>query len=278
MKVESIKPHVGARIYVDKSSLCDPEVVASCLEMLEDRAVVVFPRIGLSDQEQLAFTNRLGMQGHGTRNFPGANLVAKDVFELSLRPENKSQAEYVKTSYFWHIDGVTSDDPWPKGTLLFARRIAPKGGQTEFANTFAAYDELPAEEKADIADLKALHTALAAMRWVLESPSDREKERLTTAFPAKAHPIVWTHGSGRKSLKIGISADHVIGMPVADGRALLARLLEWAAQREFTYRHDWEVGDLVVWNNHAVLHRAIPYDPDSGRAMRRTSFETAQAN
>jgi alpha-ketoglutarate-dependent taurine dioxygenase len=90
--------------------------------------------------------------------------------------------------------------------------------------------------------------------------------------PDQEHPIVWTHESGRKSLVIGTQADRVIGMPVPDGRALLVRLMEWAAQPDFTYRHEWQEGDLVIWDNPGALHRVIPYERSSGRLMHRTSI------
>ena len=82
---------------------------------------------------------------------------------------------------------------------------------------------------------------------------------------------MWTHKSGRKSLLIGYTADSVVGMSKAEGRALLIRLLEWAGQPAFSYRHYWSEGDLVVWDNCGALHRVIPYATDSGRMMNRTS-------
>jgi alpha-ketoglutarate-dependent taurine dioxygenase len=87
----------------------------------------------------------------------------------------------------------------------------------------------------------------------------------------KEHPLVWTHRSGRKSLVIGVSADRIVGRPLAEGRALLSRLLEWSVQPDFIYRHQWQEGDLVVCNNPGALHRVIPYEINSGRAMHRTT-------
>ena len=89
--------------------------------------------------------------------------------------------------------------------------------------------------------------------------------------------MVWTQGTNRKSLVLSITADRVVGMPVPEGRALLSRLIEWTVQREFRYRHEWEEGDLVVWNNHRTLHRVLPYDANSGRRMRRTSIQATRA-
>ncbi|RYH12778.1 MAG: TauD/TfdA family dioxygenase, partial [Alphaproteobacteria bacterium] len=83
---------------------------------------------------------------------------------------------------------------------------------------------------------------------------------------------VWTHRNGRKSLVLGTSADHVADMPLPHGRALLARLLDWTVQPDFRYRHEWQEGDLVIWNNTSALHRVVPYDGKSGRTMHRTTL------
>ena len=88
--------------------------------------------------------------------------------------------------------------------------------------------------------------------------------------PTKACPVVWTHRSGRKSLLLGATADYVIGMPVEESRALLARLRDWATQPQYVYRHEWQAGDLLIWDNTGTMHRALPYAADSGRLMHRT--------
>lgn len=117
-----------------------------------------------------------------------------------------------------------------------------------------------------------MHSVVAAVR---EVASPEELEPIKRGF-SQEHPLIWTHKSGRKSLLIGYTADYVVGMPKAHGRALLARLLEWTAQPIFTYRHHWQEGDLVVWDNCGTLHRVIPYAEDSGRTMHRTSVAGAE--
>jgi alpha-ketoglutarate-dependent taurine dioxygenase len=279
MNIELIKPHIGARIHVERPSLCDDEVVRGCLEILEDRGVLVFPGIGLGAQEHRAFTNALGTQGAATRAFVGAREVGDDLFVLSLDTESEAQTEYVKASFFWHLDGILSGRPDPKAILLSAQRVASKGGQTEFANTVAAYEQLPDAEKDAIAGLVVKHTAFTGLRWVMDSPGDSDRQRLesqVTVFEEE-QPLVWLHESGRKSLKLSITGESVVGMAAAEGRALLCRLMEWAAQPAFTYRHEWQVGDLVVWNNFGMLHRVIPYDVGSGRAMYRSSIQQARS-
>jgi alpha-ketoglutarate-dependent taurine dioxygenase len=274
MNVEPIQPHIGARIHVARDRLCDPEVVEGCLQALERHGVLVFPQIGLTDAEQAAFTHALGAGGQATRHFPGGAAVEGEVFEISLNTDLEARAAYVKVSFFWHMDGLLLDAPLPKAALLSARRVAPSGGQTEFASTFAAYEQLPEAEKAQVADLRAVHTPVAGLRQVLaEPPSEADLAPLGPGYGDREHPLVWTQASGRKSLIVSSTADRVLGLPIADGRALLARLLEWTAQPAFKYRHEWQEGDLLIWNNHGVVHRVLPYDAASGRTMRRTSIE-----
>jgi alpha-ketoglutarate-dependent taurine dioxygenase len=160
--------------------------------------------------------------------------------------------------------------------VLSGRRIAPRGGQTEFASTYLAYETLPAHEKAEMVGLRAEHSLLSSMRRVVDDPSEEDLKRWSQS-PVKEHPLIWNRRSGRKSLIIGCSADHVVGMPVPDGRALLARLVEWAAQPDFHYKHDWQEGDLVIWDNTGTLHRVRPYDRNSGRTMHRTSIAGDEA-
>jgi alpha-ketoglutarate-dependent taurine dioxygenase len=88
----------------------------------------------------------------------------------------------------------------------------------------------------------------------------------------KNHPLVWTHRSGRKSLVLGATTDHVVGMDPLESRAFLDGLVARATGPDRVYRHQWQVGDVVIWDNRGVLHRAAPYDPTSPRDMHRTTF------
>jgi alpha-ketoglutarate-dependent taurine dioxygenase len=276
IRVEELKPQFGSIVHADKSALLDADTVARCRELLEQRGVLVFPRISLTDTEQLAFTDRLGTRVNYTRSVPGGTAAEADVYKITLDPEINLQPEYVQGTFFWHMDGLNSDIPPPKATVLSGRRIAPRGGQTEFASTYLAYETLPANEKAEMVGLRAVHSLLSSMRRVVDDPSDEDLKRWSQS-PVKEHPLIWNRRSGRKSLIIGSSADHVAGMPVPDGRALLARLVEWAAQPDFHYKHDWQEGDLVIWDNTGTLHRVRPYDRNSGRTMHRTSIAGDEA-
>jgi alpha-ketoglutarate-dependent taurine dioxygenase len=116
-----------------------------------------------------------------------------------------------------------------------------------------------------------VHTIEASQRLFNPDPSD-EEVALWRRRPAKEHPLVWKHRSGRRSLVLGATTDHVVGMAPDDGRALLDDLLDRATTPDCVYKHTWQVGDVVIWDNRGVLHRAAPYDPASPRDMHRTTF------
>jgi len=273
MKTVDISPAIGTAVHVDKDALRDDDVARRCLELLDERGVLVFPRIGLNDAEQLAFTDKLGARVNFTSRVPGGNKSAQDVYTITLDPKVNTEPEYVLGTYFWHMDGLTSPIIPPKASVLSARTVAPKGGQTEFASSYAAYEALPEEDKKDLEGLRVVHSVTAAVRAVT-TPDALDPVRRNMSHE---HPLVWKRQSGRKTMLIGYTADSVVGMSQAEGRALLARLLEWTAQPAFTYRHHWQVGDLVIWDNTGALHRVVPYAVDSGRRMHRTSVAGVEA-
>jgi alpha-ketoglutarate-dependent taurine dioxygenase len=270
--VEPIKQHIGGIVRVDKDRLLDDATITAVRESLEDRNVLVFPRLQLTDAEQVAFTDRLGTRGSYTQKAPGNDASRKDVYTVTLDKKINTQPEYVLGTFFWHIDGVTIDQPLPRATLLTARKLAPSGGHTEFASTYAAYENLPAAEKQAIESLRVLHKLETSMQPVFEAMSEQDLARWRGMSSAMIHPLVWTHSSGRKSLVIGTHADRIVDQPIAHGRSLLVRLQEWAAQPAFSYRHEWSEGDLVIWDNWGVMHRVVPYDENSGRRMHRTTI------
>ncbi len=269
---EAVKPHIGSIVHVDRADMFTEEVGRRCREMLEQRTVLIFPRANLSDAEQLAFTDLLGARINITSRAVSDRPDEEPVYQVTLDRRINRQPEYVLGTFFWHMDGITVDMPPPKATLLSARHVAAVGGQTEFASTYAAYEFLPDEDKAALEGLRAVHSVAASLRPIADAIPEADRERVTSIGLIKDHPIVWKRESGRSSLVIGTTADHVEGMPIAHGRALLSRLVEWAVQPDFSYRHEWEEGDFVIWDNTGAMHRVIPYDADSGRMMHRTSI------
>ncbi|MGE3690089.1 MAG: TauD/TfdA dioxygenase family protein [Novosphingobium sp.] len=258
----NINPLIGTRIEADKQTLLSGERAAELRELLETRGVLVFKQLGLTDEEQRTFAGTIGTP---------TDQGERGLHKISLDENVVATAKYLKGTVLWHVDGW--NDPVPaRGTVLTAHVLSPTGGQTEFSNTYAAYEELADEMKARIAGLKVAHTMEGTQRGVHEVVTP-EMEADWATFHIHRHPLVWTHRSGRKSLLLGSGADWVEGMDRAESDALLAELKAWAAQRRFVYRHEWNVGDMIVWDNCGVLHRVEPYPADCGREMHRVTLE-----
>ena len=273
IRFEDLKPKIGSRVVWDnRDDIFTPEAGKAIRALVEERTVVVFPQLNLTDEEQLRLTDLIGERLNITSKATSQVPAQEDVYKVTLDKDVNKQPEYVLGTFFWHMDGITVDVPPPFASLLSARKVSAKGGQTEFASTYAAYAGLPEQEKRDLEGLKAVHSVKASIGPILDVISPEDYERVTTIGMIKQHPIVWTHTSGRKSMIIGTTADHVVDQSVPAGRALLIRLQEWAAQPDFTYRHYWQEGDFVIWDNTGAMHRVIPYDESSGRMMHRTSL------
>ena len=267
IKVEPIKPLLGAVVRCDKATMFEPGFADRIKEILADRGALVFPQLNFTDEEQLAFTDTLGDRLNFTNNVPGSDLSAKDVYTITLDKDVNNENEYVWGSMYWHQDGITSSIPPSPITLLSCKSKAEHGGQTEFSNTAAVFEALSPEEQAKLEKLRVVHTTAAAVREV------KSKDQLNPqrAGMEHEHPLVWTRPDGRKALIIGCHADYVVGMDKVAGRLIINRLLEWCSRPEFTIRHQWTVGDFAMWDNCTMLHRAVPYAEDSGRRMHRTS-------
>lgn len=272
LNVEVVKPAIGAIVHVDRANLLDKAVAQQCLQLIERHSVVVFPRANLDNDEQRVFTENLGASVSFTTNAPGGGQRGGG-YNITLDPKLNNEPEYVQGTFFWHLDGMPmANIAPPKASVLTCHRRSPTGGQTQFASTFAAYDALSDEDKAEYAQLSVVHSLVAGVREV--KAADELQPHMRSRRTER--PLVWTYPSGRKALLVGYTADEVVGMPRAEGRALLMRLLEWAVQPAFSYSHQWQDGDLVVWDNCGALHRVIPYAKDSGRLMHRTSVAGAE--
>jgi alpha-ketoglutarate-dependent taurine dioxygenase len=266
LTTEKLGPTVGAAVVdIDSERLLhDAALPEWILGALDTHGALVFRGLHVDDATQVAFSKRLGrVVLLGREENP-------EIFRVTLDPAKNPAAEYLRGTFDWHIDGCTDDVPI-MATLLSAHAVAESGGETEFASTYAAYDDLSDEEKERYRALRVVHTIEASQRLVNSDPSP-EEVAIWRSRPSKEHPLVWTHQSGRRSLVLGATASHVVGLDHDEGRALLADLLARSTTPERIYRHQWEVGDLVIWDNRGVLHRACPYDAASARDMHRTTL------
>jgi len=258
-----IAPLVGSRIGLGKQALLSGDYAGRLRELLERRGVLVLPRIGFTDEEQIAFTKTLGSFA--------PELFGEDVYKISLDTSVNARADYLKGSLYWHIDGTMNKVPI-LASILSAKVLSPTGGNTEFCNTYAAWSELPAQEQRKLEGLRVMHSAWTSLFYYDPEPS-LAKTRELMGLGEQELPLVWKHRSGRKSLVLGCTAHHVVGMSARESTELLVRLREWATQPRFTYSHKWTVGDTVMWDNTGTMHRATPYPPDCGRMLHRTKLQ-----
>jgi len=265
LKVEKLTPTVGAEILdVDVARIReDEELPAAVMEALEEHGILAFRGLNIDDETQVAFCRKLG----DVVSFP--SQPNPEIFVVSLDPEKNPLAEYLKATVYWHIDGTTDAVP-AKATLLSAKVLAAQGGETEFASTYAAYDDLSDEEKQRLAKLRVLHSQVGIQSLAHPDPTPEQLEEWRKK--SREHPLVWTHASGRKSLVIGQTVDYVVGMDEGEGRALLNELNERATAPDRVYTHVWSEGDTILWDNTGVVHRVQPYDPSSRREMHRTTL------
>jgi alpha-ketoglutarate-dependent 2,4-dichlorophenoxyacetate dioxygenase len=278
--IRQLHPHfVGEVSGVDLRRPLTPEQAREIEAGMDTYAVLVFHNQDISDQQQLAFALNFGER----ENARGGNIVKPQDSRLStglndvsnLGKDGKPLPRDHRAHLFnlgnclWHSD--SSFRPIPaKFSLLSARVVNPKGGNTEFADMRAAYDALDDDTKAEIEDLICEHSLMYSRGSLgFVDYTDEEKEM----FKPVLQRLVRTHPAhGRKSLYLSSHAGSVRGMSVPEGRLLLRDLTEHATQPQFVYVHRWTVHDLVMWDNRQTVHRVRRYDQSQPRDMRRATI------
>ena len=238
---------------------------------MDEYAVLVFRDQPFADDEQLQFATRFDGTLHSKT---GASVVKKSRFDNEaltdisnldeggqiLAADDRRRA-YSLGNRLWHTDASFQDPPG-RYSMLSARVVPPVAADTEFADMRAAYDTLEPGVQAKLEGLRA-HHSIAYSRQVLGFEfSAEEEEKLKGAL----HPVVIINPrTGRRSLYLASHASKIIDWPVPEGRLLLRDLIEHATQPGNVYRHSWRVGDLVIWDNRATMHRGRPFDDGTHR-------------
>ena len=280
MNTRQIGPCFAAEVEgLDLRKPLSSEQVAAIHAAMNAHAVLVFHEQHLDDAEQLAFSRSLGELEHAI----GTSLRAPDEYRLpttfadvsNLDQNHEVFARDDRRRLFgignrlWHSDSSFKAIP-AKYSILHARRIPSKGGNTEFADMRTAYEALDDETRAEIEELICEHSQIYSRQQLgFTDFTDEERAR----FAPVRQRLVRTHPStGRKSLYLSSHAGGIVGWPVPEARAFLRDLVEHATQREFVYVHRWRVGDLVMWDNRRTMHRARPFPVHEPRDMRRTTL------
>jgi len=269
---------------IDLGKPIDKNTQKAIEHAMDEYAVCVLPNQHLEDEQQIAFSRLYGpleaSPGIGRKsegNDPKRRLAHGEIFDISNLDQNggildaqDARSSFMRGNQLWHTDSSFRSES-ASWSMLHARVIPPAGGDTEFADTRAAYDALPDAMKRRLEGLVAEHS-LWHSRAKLGGYVPTEEER--KSYPSARHKVVRRHpGSGRDALYIASHASHIIGMPLEEGQALICELMEFATQPQFVYRHKWQVGDLVIWDNRCTMHRATPFEAtDHVRDMRRTTI------
>ena len=251
-----LSPAAGVEVLgADLSTPLTPGLKALILRALLDHHVVVVRDQTLSKAQQHALTLNFGeLEEHVGRHSDARYDVVHSVTNLD-RGGKPTEALDTRGNYFWHTDKSYHAVP-SFMTMLHAVELPPEGGDTQFANMALAYEALPAATRERIAGLSCIHSWEASR---LASGSRPASAAGVRERPPVEHPLVRTDpDTGRKSLYMGThAAGGIAGMPEDEGKALLAELLAHATRPEFVYTHRWRAGDLVMWDNRFLLHRAV---------------------
>lgn len=271
ISAENLTPLIGTQIEADTDALLSGSHASKIRELLSDRGVLVFPEAGLSDEQQTAFTATLGTPASENNGTLGPDGKPQSIYKVDAAQDDEQGIRRLRNNFLWHLDGSMHEVPI-LASILSAKCVAPVGGQTEWANSCAAFAALPPAEQAELESLRVVHA-----NWSLAARQNPEPSltefRQWRRGPAKSQPLVWKHASGRKSLVVGSTAAYVEGLEPVESQDLLIRLRDWVTQPQFVYRHEWKVGDMVMWDNTATLHRARPYELNCGRLMHRTMLK-----
>ena len=258
--VRPLTPHFGAQISGMDVAQDMPEALFRAVYRAFLRyQVLVFAPQELPPARQVAFGRRFGeLQIHVMNQYHADGHP--ELYRLSNLDEHgmPSGQHPDKGTLAWHTDGS-----WQRvtgqATILYGERMPEQGGETHFCDMYGAYERLDAAWKVRIAGLRAVHNLdFSRNRRHGDDPLTEAQRR---ARPPVDHPVVRTHAeTGRKCLYLGDHAQYIVGMPYDEGRALIEDLNARAVHPDLTYEHGWTPGELIVWDNRCVMHRATSYD------------------
>ena len=271
LEARRLSPVLGAEIAgVDLAAPVDDALFAAIYDALLAHQVLVFRDQSLSAEQQIAFSGGFGpVQIHVLDQY---RAERPEIFWISnLDDDGKPTGEHPDPgALVWHTDGSWHRVPG-KVTLLYGIEVPDRGGDTLFADAYAAYDALDAAMKARLANLRAVHDLDHSRRRTAAKVQLTPEQK--AQIPPVEHPVIQAHPeTGRKTIYLGHHACSIAGLPELEGAALIEQVNRLATRPEFVYRHHWRRRDLVVWDNRCILHSATPFDTaNHRRVIRRTT-------
>ena len=275
LKVEPILPKFGAECSgLDLTRKLSPEEVRQVTDAMDTWGVTVWRNTGMSDADHVEFSRNFGYLEHLKRKegmkfrLPFPELF--DASNLNVEGEitkDPGAIQYRKGDRLWHTDSAFMEKR-TSYSLLLAHEVPKVGGNTGFADTRSAYEDLPQDMKDFLADKVGINSLWWSRKL---AGADIPEEEIDARFKAR-HPLVHNHRSGRKSLFIAAHTMDIEGMDKAEGRKLIRELIEHCTQPQYTFEVKWNVGDMVIWDNLCSMHHGCEFDYENERRdMRRTT-------
>lgn len=266
IQTRPLAPCIGAEILgVDLHDDLSVELLEAIRNTWHSNGVILIRGQSLDEAAQIKFAQRFGELGKVLHVHEGRTSLPGVMYISNVRENGKLIGALPDGEMYFHSDQCYIEDP-SVGTMLFAMEVPSKGGDTIFANMFAAYDELPHDLKRQIEGRKAVNV------YDYQNAATVRGSQVKDGVPSFAHFMVKAHSAtGRKALYFNrLMTDHIVGMDRAESDALLDRLFDHQEQERFLYRHVWKPGDLLLWDNRSTLHARSDFDASERRKMRRT--------
>lgn len=276
LHVEPILPRFGAECSgLDLTRPLSPDEVKQVTGAMDTWGVTVWRNTGMSDDDHVEFSRNFGyLERVPQREGMRMRLPHRELFDASNLnvdgeiTQDEAAIQYRKGDRLWHTDSAFMEKR-TSYSLLLAHEVPPEGGETWFADTRSAYEDLPQDMK----DLLEGKIGVNSLWWSRKLAGADISDEEIEARPTARHPLVHVHkGSGRKALFIAAHTMDVEGMPKEEGRALIRQLIEHATQPQYVFSVNWHAGDMVIWDNLCSMHRGGDYDyAKYKRDMRRTT-------
>ncbi|WP_158215283.1 TauD/TfdA dioxygenase family protein [Candidimonas nitroreducens] len=281
IELRTLAEHVGAEVLgIDLSKTLEPRQAEELNDAFNTHGVLLFRKQSLTPEQHIGFSRNFGsLEVHVLRQYLLTNHP--EILVISNVLEDGKQIGINDAGQYWHTDLSYKEVP-SKGSVLYAKRIPFSGndktyGDTCYVSTAAAYDALLPNEQAQLAGLKAMHRYEARYERLRQQNESRQQltEKQKQEVPPVVHPVIRTHPyTGRRCLYVNEGfTTGIAGMSLEDSNRLLQKLFNHCTQEKFMYRHKWQVGDVLMWDNCSTQHFAIAdYGIDQPRLMHRTTI------
>ena len=280
LSIERLNPKIGAMILgIDLTAPLQHEVLDALNEAWMEYLVLVFPNQRITDEQHIAFGRNFGaLEEHPSHAHRSSRN--KEIYRVSnvdetgqIIPSKETAWQYINLSWLWHTDSSFREVP-SKGSILHGIQTTNEGGNTRYANMYAAYEGLAEATKQRIDGLWVIHHHDFIIKQSAELSAKQDKGDFDALLPVR-HPLVQVHPvTGQRSLflsphtMVGIE-----GMSGEVGRALLDELIAHATQSDYVYTHVWSDDDVLMWDNRCTMHSVEPFDNENiPRIMHRVTL------